>query len=129
FLRGVTLSFAPFAERKQIRLDLDAGGAETLDLWFDPEKAEKIFYNLLSNAFKFTPRGGRICVRVVRKEGTVEIAVEDTGKGIPAAELPYIFDRFHQVDGSSTREQEGTGIGLSLVRDLCALHGGSVRVA
>ncbi|MCH8961639.1 MAG: response regulator, partial [Bacteroidetes bacterium] len=127
FLKGIVLSFSSMAERKQITFELHTE-AERLDLYFDPDKLEKVFYNLLSNAFKFTPEHGAISVHVgvVAGKDQVEIRVCDTGRGIPKKDLPYIFDRFHQVDGSNTREHEGTGIGLALVKELILLHHGTI---
>jgi signal transduction histidine kinase len=95
--------------------------------WVDREMWEKIVLNLLSNAFKFTFEGG---VRVSLKEtGTgFELAVRDTGTGIPAAELPHVFERFRRVEGARSRTHEGTGIGLALVQELVRLHGGEVAV-
>jgi PAS domain S-box-containing protein len=90
------------------------------DMW------EKIVLNLLSNAFKYTLEG-RIEVRLHRVNGHVELEVRDTGTGIPAEEMPRLFDRFHRVEGSRGRTQEGSGIGLALVRELVRLHGGEVR--
>ena len=100
---------------------------DKLMAYIDPEKLEKVINNLLTNAFKFTEKGE---VKVILKEidGKVIIKVKDTGVGIPEKDLPYIFDRFHQVDGSSTREQEGTGIGLALVKKHVKLHHGEVSV-
>ncbi|MCP3138337.1 ATP-binding protein [Pyxidicoccus xibeiensis] len=93
----------------------------------DPEMWEKIVLNLLSNAFKFTFEGE---IRVALKwlGGHVELTVQDTGTGIPEAELTRIFERFHRVEGAQGRSHEGTGIGLSLVRELVKLHGGTVAV-
>src|SRR5690606_21992577 len=94
----------------------------------DPEAMEKVFFNLLSNAVKFTPEGGDVRVSVRRlADGRVEIRVRDTGIGIPREELPYVFDRFHQVDAAVTHTGEGTGIGLSLVKELVTLHGGTIQ--
>ncbi len=134
-LEGVVMSFTAFAEKEGIELSLDAGSGET-KLFFDPENLEKVFFNLLSNAVKFTPEDGRITVSITETTEiikgaefeVVEIRVSDTGQGIPSAELPHIFDRFHQVDGTVSRVQEGTGIGLSLVKELVELHGGTIRV-
>ena len=87
---------------------------------------EKVVLNLVSNAFKFTLEG-EIAVRLRPVDGAAELAVRDTGTGIPEAELPRIFERFHRVEGSRGRTHEGTGIGLALVQELVKLHGGSVR--
>jgi signal transduction histidine kinase len=91
------------------------------DMW------EKIVLNLVSNAFKFT-LDGEIAVSLARRDEWVELAVRDTGCGIPAAELPRVFERFHRVDGTRGRTHEGTGIGLALVQELVRLHGGSIGV-
>ena len=138
FLRRLVATFASRAERQHIDLQFDAEQG-TIDLYFEPDKLEKVVTNLLSNAFKFTPEGGTIRVEVARRAGEagsyVEVVIGDTGRGIPADELSYIFDRFtsvnlrfHQIDSSSTREHEGTGIGLALVKELVTLHGGTVQV-
>ncbi|MDQ3819220.1 MAG: hybrid sensor histidine kinase/response regulator, partial [Acidobacteriota bacterium] len=93
----------------------------------DPARLQQVVWNLLSNAVKFTPRGGRVSIRLVRNHSHVEITVSDTGQGISADFLPYIFDRFRQADGSSTRRHGGLGLGLSIVRHLVELHGGTVQ--
>lgn len=128
-VKATAQAFASMAQRKHIALQVEAPQQEIM-LYFEPDKIEKILYNLLSNAFKFTPEHGTI--RVIIEEGTPEggvaIIVRDTGRGIPAEEVPYVFDRFHQVDASSTREQEGSGIGLALTKELVALHGGTIHV-
>ncbi|OMQ15848.1 histidine kinase, partial [Modestobacter sp. VKM Ac-2676] len=94
----------------------------------DPRMWEKVVLNLLSNAVKYTFVGSiAVTLRAAGEE--LVLAVRDTGIGIPAAELPLVFDRFHRVQGSAARTREGTGIGLALVRELVALHGGSVTVA
>ncbi|MDP2341741.1 MAG: ATP-binding protein [Deltaproteobacteria bacterium] len=94
-------------------------------VWVDREMWEKIVSNLLSNAIKFTLVGG-IQVRVRADDGNAILEVEDTGIGIPAAELPQLFERFHRIRGTRARSQEGTGIGLPLVQELVRLHGGKV---
>lgn len=96
-------------------------------VYIDREMWEKIVLNLLSNAFKFT-LAGEIKVTLKQAGGMVELAVEDTGTGIPAADLPHVFERFHRVTGARGRSMEGSGIGLALVRELAKLHGGDVRV-
>ncbi|MGE0042419.1 MAG: ATP-binding protein [Vicinamibacterales bacterium] len=96
-------------------------------LWVDRDMWEKIVPNLVSNAFKFT-LSGEVAVRLLDGPDHVVLEVADTGSGIPEAELPHIFERFHRVAGASGRTHEGTGIGLSLVRELVELHGGRVSV-
>ena len=96
-------------------------------IYVDPDMWEKIVLNLISNAFKFT-LSGRIEARLRESGEQVELSVHDTGVGIPAADLPKVFERFHRVEVSRGRTQEGSGIGLALVRELVKLHGGSVRV-
>ena len=134
FLENILLSCTPLADNKRIALDFKSEEPE-IKAYFEPDKMEKVFFNLLSNALKFTPEGGSISMHVYKKgettqysEGSIEIHVKDTGKGIPAADLPYIFDRFHQVAGSNKRDHEGTGIGLALVRELILLHKGEISV-
>jgi CheY-like chemotaxis protein len=92
----------------------------------DPDRLQQIVWNLLSNAIKFTPRGGRVQVRLMRISSHVEISVEDNGPGIDPDFLPYMFERFRQGDSSSTRRHGGVGLGLSVVRSLVELHGGTV---
>jgi PAS domain S-box-containing protein len=96
-------------------------------VYVDRDMWEKIVLNLLSNAFKFTLHGG-IEVRLDILDGAARLAVSDTGTGIPAAELPRLFERFHRVRGAQGRSYEGTGIGLALVRELVRLHGGTIAV-
>jgi PAS domain S-box-containing protein len=93
----------------------------------DPARLQQVVWNLLSNAIKFTPRGGQIAVSLTQANGHAEIAVKDTGVGIRADVLPHVFDRFHQADRSTTRRFGGLGLGLSIVKHLVELHGGSVH--
>ncbi|HEX8636006.1 MAG TPA: ATP-binding protein [Pyrinomonadaceae bacterium] len=117
----------PTAEAKAIRLhallDPQAGPVSG-----DTDRLQQVVWNLLSNAIKFTPKGGRVQVRLERVNSHVEIIVSDSGKGISAEFLPHVFDRFRQADGTSTRKQGGLGLGLSIVRQLVELHGGTVSV-
>lgn len=120
-------SIRPAAEAKQIRLlrhlDPQAGPVKG-----DPARLQQVVWNLLANAVKFTPKGGKVEVRLERVESHVEILVADTGIGISPAFLPHVFDRFRQLDGSIKRQHGGLGLGLSIVRHLTELHGGTVRV-
>ena len=93
----------------------------------DPTRLQQVLWNLLSNAVKFTPKGGRIKVVLERVDSHVEVTVEDTGIGIDEDFLPYVFERFRQADSGLSRRHGGLGIGLSIVKSLVELHGGSVR--
>jgi signal transduction histidine kinase/CheY-like chemotaxis protein len=94
----------------------------------DAGRLQQVLWNLLSNAVKFTPRGGSVQIVLERVNSHVEIVVEDTGVGIPREFLPYVFDRFRQADATITRRYGGLGLGLSIVKTLVELHGGSLRV-
>ena len=93
----------------------------------DPNRLQQIFWNLLSNAIRFTPKGGRVQVLLERVDSHVEVSVIDTGEGISPEFLPYIFNRFQQADSSTTRRHGGLGLGLAIVKNLVELHGGTVR--
>jgi signal transduction histidine kinase len=111
------------ARRIQLSTDVDS----TLEpIMADPDRLQQIVWNLLSNAIKFTPAGGTVHLGVRRAGPNVEIAVRDTGIGITRDFLPFVFDRFRQADAGPRREQGGLGLGLSIVRHLVELHGGSV---
>ena len=126
-LKVWVLSFASFAERKRIKLNFHSE-EDSIEAFFDRDKVEKIMTNLISNAFKFTAEEGEIDVRVKKADRKVVIEVTDTGLGISRDKLDKIFDRFYQVDGSHTRKQEGTGIGLALTKELVELHKGEIEV-
>jgi signal transduction histidine kinase/ligand-binding sensor domain-containing protein/DNA-binding response OmpR family regulator len=127
FTRGMVAAFDAVAERKGIRLTLDA--PETVVGSFDPDAIEKILTNLLSNAIKFTPSGGTVGVVLTKQSDRVGLSVRDSGLGIPADRLPHVFERFYQVSPSATNTGAGTGIGLSLVKELIELQGGTIAVA
>src|SRR5262249_47368208 len=108
-------AIGPAAEAKEIRLqsilDPNAGPISG-----DPNRLRQIIWNLLSNAVKFTQKGGKVQVRLERVHSNIEIAVSDTGEGISTDFLPFVFDRFRQQDGSTTRKHGGLGLGLAIVR-------------
>lgn len=95
----------------------------------DAARLQQVLWNLLNNSMKFTPAGGRVRVTLRGSPSQVEIVVSDTGAGISPALLPYVFDRFRQGDGSTTRQHGGLGLGLSIVKSLVEMHGGAIRAA
>ncbi|WP_340113884.1 ATP-binding protein [Maribellus mangrovi] len=132
FLRSIILSFLSLAESKNIHYSYEFPGENHLVL-YDEDKLEKIVINLISNAFKFTPKNGKINIRCeyeYRKGAEdpelINISVEDTGRGIAEDKLDKIFDRFYQVNDSSKRDTEGTGIGLALTRELVKIYRGEI---
>ncbi|MBK7939878.1 MAG: hypothetical protein IPJ82_23585 [Lewinellaceae bacterium] len=139
FLRYQLESFHSYAQTRRIRLHFQSEVSE-LDMAFDQEKIQTILVNLISNALKFTPEGGQIDLRFAmdnlplegnentRRPASVYIQIADTGAGIPEDKLGRIFDRFYQVDDSTTRKSEGTGIGLALVQELVKLMNGTISV-
>lgn len=123
----ITLSVADYINNNNINLIFDTDVEEKI-LACDPDKIERIMLNLLSNCIKFTNDGGSIFVNFIDGEEFITLTVEDTGIGIPEEKLNIIFDRFRQVDKSFTRNYEGSGIGLSLVKSLVEMHGGTISV-
>jgi PAS domain S-box-containing protein len=115
------------AEAKEIRLQLQLDSPSG-QVSGDPDRLQQVIWNLVSNAIKFTPKGGRVLVRLERVNSHVEITVADTGKGIALEFLPRVFDRFRQEDATTTRTFGGLGLGLAIVRQLAELHGGTVQV-
>ena len=126
-VESVTMSVAEYIKTKSIKLVFDTDIEECI-LSCDPEKIERVILNLLSNSIKFTRPGGSMMVNMYDKGENIIISLKDTGIGIPKDKLDIIFDRFRQVDRSLTRKQEGSGIGLSIVKSLVELHGGTISV-
>ena len=108
--------------RREARADPEAGPVAG-----DADRLQQIVWNLLSNAIKFTPRGGRVEIRLDAMDGHVRLQVADTGRGISADFLPHLFERFRQAEGAVARSVGGLGLGLAIVRHLVELHGGTVR--
>ena len=125
-IRTVLDTVKPAADAKSVRIEtaIDPRAGVVSG---DPNRLQQIVWNLLINAIKFTPRHGQIEVRLQRSDSQIEITVKDSGQGISAEFLPYVFDRFRQADSTTTRRHGGLGLGLAIVRHLVELHGGSVR--
>lgn len=124
-VRGVVTNF----DSSSIRRIHLKGLTEPVAMEADARQLKKVLYNLLSNAFKFSdPQTGQVWIRLAAKDQFIELEVEDNGIGIPREQLARIFDRFTQVEGGATRRYEGSGIGLALVKEIVALHGGTIAV-
>jgi signal transduction histidine kinase/ActR/RegA family two-component response regulator len=114
------------AKKIELRAALDANAGPVAG---DPHRLQQIVWNLLSNAIKFTPAGGRVEIQLKRLNSQAEIIVNDSGQGIPANFLPYVFERFRQADSTSARRHGGLGLGLAIVRHLVEMHGGTAQAA
>jgi len=115
------------AEDKQVRVDCESTAGVTVE--GDRARLKQVIVNLLDNAIKYTPRGGRVRLSVRRESGYAVLDVADDGIGIPAEALPHVFKRFYRVDTSRSREQGGAGLGLAIVKSICTAHGAIVEVA
>jgi signal transduction histidine kinase len=119
-------SLMPAASAKTIQVTRDLN--REITVVGDRDRLQQVVWNLVSNAFKFTPKGGRVAVRLTEVEGDAQIEVVDTGIGISPEFLPFVFDRFRQADSSMSRRHSGLGLGMAIVRHLVELHGGTVSV-
>jgi signal transduction histidine kinase/ActR/RegA family two-component response regulator len=128
FIDAAVEAVRPAAEAKGVRVQkvMDTGA---VSIPGDPVRLQQVVWNLLSNAIKFTPRGGRVQIRLERVNSHLEIVVSDTGQGIPPDFLPHVFDRFRQADQKTSRQHGGMGLGLAIVRHLVELHGGTVQAS
>ncbi|MEG2788651.1 MAG: ATP-binding protein [Romboutsia sp.] len=123
----ITLSVAQYIEGKGINLIFDTNSEETI-IACDPDKIERIVLNILSNAIKYTDEDGEIYTNIKVQKDKVVISIKDNGVGISKEKLPFIFDKFRQIDNILTRRCEGSGIGLSLVKSIVEMHGGVIYV-
>jgi two-component system CheB/CheR fusion protein len=127
-----TLEYALDMQREKalkhnIDLALKVAPEANIEMMADERKLKQVMFNLLSNALKFTPDGGRVTVGVKKAGGEIEIGVEDTGLGVKAEDIPKLFTAFSQLDTGPTRSHEGTGLGLALTKQLVEMHGGRIR--
>jgi CheY-like chemotaxis protein len=118
----------PTAEAKGIRIEFDFEREPTV-VSGDAHRLQQVFWNLLSNAVKFTAPGGKVGLSLRQLDSEVEIEIADTGQGIDAEFLPFVFDRFRQADSTSTRHHGGLGLGLAIARHLVEIHGGHISAA
>ena len=127
FIKGLASAARQVADDKRIKLETWVA-PELGAVLADRDKLEKILLNLLFNALKFTPAGGRVDLRAEKQDDDLVLQVQDTGMGISPKDLPYVFDRFWQADGSARRKYQGVGIGLALVKELTEIQAGKVSV-
>jgi len=121
-------SFTVLANQRDIAFSVDHGQDLPLKVYWDEDRINEVLGNLLSNAFKFTPRGGKVALAVAAVENKVIITVTDTGVGISEEQLPHIFDKFFQADNQAQAATKGTGLGLAIAREIVEAHGGQITV-
>jgi adenylate cyclase len=126
FVSQIVESFRPYCEKKELALITEFNFCPLV--YLDTEKFDKVIYNLLSNAMKFTPAGGKITIRVETAGDHCLIQVKDTGIGIAKEQIPHLFKRFHQAEAALNRSYEGSGLGLALAKELIELHSGQISV-
>ena len=127
-VEGVLSSIEPTAAAKNVTIHRELGTLNAR-VAADSERLQQVFWNVLNNAVKFTPPGGRVSVTLRRSDGWLDVVISDTGKGIAADFLPYVFESFRQEEGRIVRAEGGLGLGMSITRQLVELHGGSVSAA
>jgi CheY-like chemotaxis protein len=125
-LRGAVEAIMPLAEGQSVDVQVEAASA--VAVMADPRRLEQVFLNLLTNALKFTPAGGRVTVDISVAGATVDVRVADTGRGIDPEFLPYVFERFRQADSTTARRVGGLGLGLFIARHFVEAQGGTIRV-
>jgi signal transduction histidine kinase len=128
FLTTLESSFSVLAKQRDISFTVNHGQDLPQNVYWDEDRINEVLGNLLSNAFKFTPRGGKVDLNVSAQENKVIISVIDTGAGISAEQLPHIFDKFFQADNQAQAATKGTGLGLAIAKEIVEAHGGKITV-
>ncbi|VDG97821.1 Sensor protein srrB [Lysinibacillus sphaericus] len=126
FLERMRNKFMQVAKDANVDLEVEANGSEMLHLQADEDRIEQVFTNLIDNAIRHTPDGGRVKLSVEKYPKSVAISVIDTGSGIPEEDLPFVFERFYKADKARTRGKSGTGLGLAIAKNIADSHGGSI---
>jgi signal transduction histidine kinase len=123
-LETLESSFSVLAMQRDIAFSVEHGEGLPSKVYWDEDRINEVLGNLISNAFKFTPRGGRVALSVAAAHGNVVITVADTGAGISPEQLPHIFDKFYQADNQAQAATKGTGLGLAIAKEIVEAHGG-----
>jgi signal transduction histidine kinase len=126
FLDALYASFSVLAMQRGVRFDIVRADGLPSEVRWDEDRMNEVVGNLLSNAFKFTPRGGQVQLTAAPLDGAVQLRVVDTGAGIPPDQLPRIFQKFFQADNQSKASGKGTGLGLAIAKEIVEAHGGSI---
>ena len=126
-LHAVVQELSPVWRQKQLSVTVEAADAD-LSAFTDPDRLKQILVNLVDNAVKYTPDGGKILIKACREGNVVQFTVKDSGIGIPAEDLPRIFERFYRIDKARARSVGGTGLGLAIVKQLVDGLGGTIEV-
>src|SRR6267378_6685673 len=127
-LRTLESSFSVLAMQRNIAFSVNHGNGLPSKVHWDEDRINEVLGNLLSNAFKFTERGGKVALSVAPDDGQVVVTVADTGAGISREQLPHIFDKFFQADNQAAAASKGTGLGLAIAKEIVEAHGGHVEV-
>ncbi|MEQ8703981.1 MAG: ATP-binding protein [Phaeodactylibacter sp.] len=127
FAKGIFMSFESLADTNGLQMRFESS-VDRLQMWVDIEKMEIIFFNLLSNAYKFSTKGGTVSLMITEEADEVKVDIIDSGIGISPENLPYVFERFFRVENSTENAIEGSGIGLSLAKELIDMHHGNITV-
>jgi signal transduction histidine kinase len=128
FLGDLEQSFRVLSIQRGIAFEIERAGAIPNEVCWDPDRVNEVLGNLLSNAFKFTERGGTVTLRIEGLDGVITIEVRDTGAGIPPQQLPHVFEKFYQASNQEAAAQIGTGLGLAIAKQIVVAHGGEVAV-
>ncbi|GKV67920.1 sensor histidine kinase ResE [Sporosarcina sp. NCCP-2716] len=126
FLERMQNKFTQVARDSEVTLDVRPNGQESLHIQADEDRIEQVFTNLVDNAIRHTPNGGRVTLAVEKYPKNVALSVIDTGSGIPEEDLPYVFERFYKADKARTRGKSGTGLGLAIAKNIVESHGGMI---
>jgi signal transduction histidine kinase len=127
FLDDLERAFQVLALQREIRFVVRRGETVPNEVLWDPDRMNEVLGNLLSNAFKFTPRGGEVELSIEAVDGSVQINVRDSGAGIPAEQVPHVFDKFYQADNQRAASSKGSGLGLAIAKSIVEAHGGTIR--
>jgi signal transduction histidine kinase len=128
FLTTLESSFSVLANQRDIAFTVNHGENLPWKVYWDEDRMNEVLGNLLSNAFKFTPRSGKVTLAVSSQENKVRITITDTGVGISPEQLPHIFDKFFQADNQAQAAAKGTGLGLAIAKEIVEAHGGDIAV-